>query len=225
MSQTQQEALIYHIKSAESMDSFNIQPLLNMIPFSEIQTFMARQIRKLNANTIREAYFNTLSMNETLPTDLVANILSFHPFPHNTAINQTCKMWNKCSAQIKANQNKERMEEVDKYHLDYHEKVNNTWIVDGNRTQLTNDEIESGFQGPISNIHTAVELCESGDKLLVYDGVYDEHALDIDKSIQIIGVGDNVFLTNSAADHSMNRMYSLSFRNNSISYVGMTSTD
>eukprot|EP01083_Nonionella_stella_P178098 628125_1 len=219
MSKAQQNTVIDHIECAVSIDSISIIQLLHVIPFSEIQTFMKQQIRKCNADTVRQAYFNALSINETLPTDLMSNILSFHPFPHNTAINQTCKMWNKCSAQIKANQNKKRMEEVDAYHLNYNQTVNNTWIVDEHRTQLTNDETNSSFQGPISDIRTAIERCESGDKLLVYDGVYDEHALDIDKSIQIIGVGDNVFLTNSAADHSMNRMYSLSFRNNSISYV------
>eukprot|EP01083_Nonionella_stella_P048612 129838_1 len=190
MSQALRDALIHHIRSIACIGDIDIVTLLSMIPLSKIQTFLQQQILELNDNDIRKACFNILSINDTLPPDIVRHVLSFNTFPHNSAINATNKQWNKCSAQIKANQNKKRMEEVDAYHLNYNQTVNNTWIVDENRTQLTNDETNSSFQGPISDIRTAIERCESGDKLLVYDGVYDEHALDIDKSIQIIGVGE-----------------------------------
>eukprot|EP01083_Nonionella_stella_P304580 1059198_1 len=78
------------------MNDPQIISLLSVIPFVEIQTFMEQQIRKLIMNSIRETYFNTLSMNATLPNDLIGHILSFHPY-HAPNINQTSKMWNKCA--------------------------------------------------------------------------------------------------------------------------------
>eukprot|EP01083_Nonionella_stella_P123355 371700_1 len=168
MSTVQQEALIEHIKSADCIDNINIMPLLHLIPFCEIQTFVEQHIRKLNANAIREAYFNSLSIDDILPSDLVGHVLSFQPFPYNASINQTNKMWNKLSSQLKHIQNKERIKAVDEYDLHYNEEVNNTWIIDANRTQLTNDERDSGFKGPLPDIGTALDMSESGDKLLIY---------------------------------------------------------
>eukprot|EP01083_Nonionella_stella_P097893 275214_1 len=75
------------------------------------------------------------SINDTLPPDIVRHVLSFNTFPHNSAINATNKQWNKCSAQIKAIQNREREQVVDNYPIKYNEEVNNEWIVDPNRTQ------------------------------------------------------------------------------------------
>eukprot|EP01083_Nonionella_stella_P191411 708479_1 len=214
MSKAYQDALIHHIKSIECIGDINIMSLLNMIPFSEIQIFLQHQIPELNDNCIQKAYFDTLSINDTLPSDIIRHVLSFNTFPHNTAINATNKQWNTCSAQIKAMQNKERKQVVDNYHIDYNEEVKNVWIVDPNRSQLTNDEIAANAKGLIANVQTAIELCESGDKLLIHNGIYEVSQIHIDKSIQIVGVGDNVVLNNVAdVDHT------LSFQNNSISYI------
>eukprot|EP01083_Nonionella_stella_P221992 792554_1 len=198
------------------MNDPQIISLLSVIPFVEIQTFMEQQIRKLIMNSIRETYFNTLSMNATLPNDLIGHILSFHPY-HAPNINQTSKMWNKCALQNKFIQNKERIKEVEKYDFNYSEEESNTWIVDANRTQLTNDEINASCKGPISDIDTAVGLCESGDKLLIYDGVY-ECKSRIEKSIQLIGAGKNVVVTNRTSEDTR-YIAPLAFENNTISYI------
>eukprot|EP01083_Nonionella_stella_P123357 371703_1 len=212
MAEMQHDALIDHIKSTQSIGDLNLMALLAIIPFSEIQTFLEQQISELNEDSIRKAYFTTLSIDDTLPSDVIGHVLSFHPFPHNAAINETNKMWNKCSAQIKTMQIKERKQEIANYDINYNEEVNNTWIVDPNRTQLTREETAASYKGPISVLNTAIERCESGDKLLIYDGVY-EPVSNIHKSIQIIGVGGNVVF-----EHTCNNT-SLSFGNGSISYV------
>eukprot|EP01083_Nonionella_stella_P302227 1041232_1 len=102
---------------------------------------------------------------------------------------------------------------VDNYPIKYNEAVNNVWIVDPNRTQLTSDEIDANRKGPCSNIQTSIERCQSGDKLLIHDGVYEVPQITIGKSIQIVGVGDNVIFRNLDVDNT------LRFINNSISYI------
>eukprot|EP01083_Nonionella_stella_P183511 663414_1 len=198
MSKSQRKALIHHIESSQCIGDINITAfILSMFPFSKIQTFLRQQILELDDNGIRKAYFNILSMNDTLPSDLVGHMLSFNTFPHNSAINATDKQWNKHSTQIKAMQNKERKQVVDNYSIKYNEEVNNVWIVDQNRSQLTNDEIAANAKGPLSNLQAAIEHCESDDKLFIHDGVYQVRPIVIDKSIQMVGIGDNVVLTNA----------------------------
>eukprot|EP01083_Nonionella_stella_P145699 457050_1 len=214
MSKAQCDALIHHIQSTQCVG--DLISWLAIIPFSEIQNFVEQQIVKLNQNSIRKAYFSDLSINDTLPSDIVRHILSFNTFPHNAAINATNKQWKKCSAQIKAKQNKERQQAVDSYHIKYDEEVNNIWIVDKNRSLLTDDEIASNFKGPVSDLHTAIERCESGDKLLIHDGVYEEPQMVTDKSIQLVGVGDSVVVR---MRNTASRDIVLTFQNNSISYV------
>eukprot|EP01083_Nonionella_stella_P142432 440707_1 len=212
-SKSQRDALIHHIKCSECIGDVDIVELLNMIPFSNIQTFLHKQILELNDSDIRKAYFNILSMDDTLPSDLVSHVLSFNSFPCNSAINATNKQWNKHSTQIQFMQNKERKQLVDNYPITYNEEVNNVWIVDQNRSQLTNDEIAANVKGCLSDVATAIELCESGDKLLIHDGIYDISLIEIDKSIQFIGVGDNVVLRRIHDENT------LSFKNNSMSYI------
>eukprot|EP01083_Nonionella_stella_P276862 941154_1 len=138
MSNSQRKALIHRFQSSQCIGDFDIVALLSMFPFSNIQSILRQQILELNDNGVRKAYFNILSMNNTLPSDIVGHMLSFNTFPHNSAINATDKQWNKHSTQIKAMQNKERKQVVDKYPIQYNEVVNNVWIVDQNRSQLTN---------------------------------------------------------------------------------------
>eukprot|EP01083_Nonionella_stella_P142430 440697_1 len=216
MSKARRDALIRHIRSIACIGDIDIVTLLSMIPLSKIQTFLQQQILELNDNDIRKACFNILSINDTLPPDIVRHVLSFNTFPHNSAINATNKQWNKCSAQIKAMQNREREQVVDNYPIKYNEAVNNVWIVDPNRTQLTSDEIDANRKGPCSNIQTSIERCQSGDKLLIHDGVYEVPQITIGKSIQIVGVGDNVIFRNMVGEDVDN---TLRFINNSISYI------
>eukprot|EP01083_Nonionella_stella_P048609 129830_1 len=213
MTKLYRDALIRHIKSSECIQ--DIVALIGMIGFSKIQTFLRQQILELNDNDVRKVYFNSLSMNDTLPSDIVGHVLSFNTFQHNNAIKETNKQWNTHSTQIKAMQNKERKQVVDKYPIQYNEVVNNVWIVDQNRSQLTNDEIVANVKGCLSDVATAIELCESGDKLLIHDGIYEVSPIKIDKSIQIVGIGDNVVLKNGI-DYDES---TLSFRNNSTSYI------
>eukprot|EP01083_Nonionella_stella_P118322 353206_1 len=216
MSKAQQEALMDYIKSSQCIEDLNLVSWVGIIPLLELKYFLVQQVRKFTESDTRKAYFNALSLNDILSTDLITHVLSFNHFPHNGAINQTDKMWNKCSRQVTVSQNKERQQIMDDYDMNYNEKVNNVWIVDLNRKELSKEETSAGYRGPISDLVTALELCESGDKLLVNEGEYCKTVKTptrIDKSIQIIGIGNVIF------QHKSQPPSFLIFGAGSISYV------
>eukprot|EP01083_Nonionella_stella_P104813 300851_1 len=84
MSKAHKDALIRHIRSIGSIGDIDIITLLSMISLSKMQTFLQQQILELNDNDIQKAYFNILSINDTLPPDIVRHVLSFNTFPHKT---------------------------------------------------------------------------------------------------------------------------------------------
>ena len=73
-----------------------------------------------------------------------------------------------------------------------------TWIVDPNRDNLTEKEIQNGFEGPSKSLVDAMKIMESGDKVLLCEGHHewfseneDEHVrFGEDECLYIEGVGE-----------------------------------
>eukprot|EP01084_Bolivina_argentea_P007552 14162_1 len=194
--QHKKNLLVSHVASANSLQS--LVSILEFIPVQLIGNFISEQINQFNKQTINNAYNNIISIDDKLPCDLLQHILSFNQSFNTKIIN---KKWNKLTKQNDNLIMKQRQEAIKKYEFKHYilfdDNINDIWIIHPNRTQLTNKEINLKYKGPINNIQTAVNLCKSGDKLFIYDGVYtlkpNSHgSIKLDKNIQFIGIGNNV---------------------------------
>eukprot|EP01083_Nonionella_stella_P305985 1069724_1 len=69
----------------------DILPFFEMISMTQIQNFLMDSISQLDVNATRKAYFNVLSIMDTLPNDIIQHIESFNSDPTLRTIN---KKWN-----------------------------------------------------------------------------------------------------------------------------------
>eukprot|EP01083_Nonionella_stella_P075182 204202_1 len=98
--------------------------------------------------------------------------------------------------------------------------LNETWIVHPTRTYLNSEEIANRYQGPLNTFIDVMNSARSGDKLLFHDGDYG----DIDEydiillfenlyNLQLIGLGNNVSLTQGDLQIQMNAWHNVYFKN------------
>ena len=158
-----------------------------------------------NANASRQYHISAnvqwKSIND-LPKCVTQHILSFD---ESTDIHMVNKEWYDIFKNLKQiEQNKTRKfitEYTASFHPDF--EPDKTVIVDQNRTQLTQNERDSGIYGLYQDLPSALENCISGTKILIYPGV---HRMSRDPfggdrtnyNLQFIGVGNDVYVHNVA---------------------------
>eukprot|EP01083_Nonionella_stella_P200267 733601_1 len=183
---TKHHQYVEYLRSAvESSDNLqDILPFLQMVSVTQIQIFLLDAFSQLSTNAIRKAYFNTLSIMETLPSDIVQYIESFDSDGCRTVIN---KQWNQCH---KNNFPKLRREAINKIIFKPNILANNTWTISPNRV-IQGDEARND----ITSIQDALLRSKSCDKFLIHPGLYNIDYLDIQHNVHFIGVADNVRLS------------------------------
>ena len=129
-----------------------------------------------------------MSIEDVLCHNIIQHIISFNLPWTQKAVNSK---WNNLANQSEDNYNRMRLEEL---HDPSH--AGSTWIVHPTRTHLNALEMAFGYRGPVNVIdQNALEDCADGDRLLIYDGVYDRLCYSI--SAQFIGIGPGVYFRNS----------------------------
>eukprot|EP01083_Nonionella_stella_P272835 925391_1 len=178
---------------AEATAITDLIPLLSeLITLEEIRHILDDRIQKLDSDTERRICCNALPIQAMLPIDLIQHIVSF---TDSSLVQYINKAFKQCFDQNKNIMLRERQSVIDKEafspNINYDETKNKTWIVHPTRTALNDNEIALGYEGPVHRLSDACARATSGDKILVHDGVYIEE-LDLDKELQIIGLGDEV---------------------------------
>jgi len=144
-----------------------LSALLQHLDESDVRSFILRQIKKLDQESIRTAYHNVLPINSVLPNDVMQLILSFDPHNHHRAV---CKQWNTNNIQNPENALRTMYRSV----LQKHGPLpanNDTWIMDEEQTSL-HPVVESGFKGILGSLAEAELRCKNGDRVLIHPGVY-----------------------------------------------------
>eukprot|EP01084_Bolivina_argentea_P230996 389675_1 len=147
-----------------------------------------------------------LSITDIIPEAVIEYILLFTDSTDIKCINKIFKKRYENNINNKLNQRKSIIEnETLIPKVSFENNMNKTWIVHPTRKTLNEEEFANGYCGPINDlIDTINNKAQSGDKILVYNGRYNESTNNyiadqsndnFKKSLQIIGVGDDVNIT------------------------------
>eukprot|EP01083_Nonionella_stella_P136272 414594_1 len=201
----------YHQKLLDCVDKAtsiaDVQSVLNFIGIDALKPIIQNQIGLLNTRDAQKAFYETQSITEILNDDVLQHMLSFDMHPNSQLV---CKKWDKQIHSAKIAFERQRHRIVQQYFqqhsfapvVSHKDTMNITWVVHPTRDRLTENEIASGYKGPMNCFFAALESYDSGDILLVHPGEYqytrthqwqnDPHQpydVVLDKDIQIIGVG------------------------------------
>eukprot|EP01083_Nonionella_stella_P158338 515273_1 len=186
---------------AEATVITDLIPLLSeLITLEEIRHILDDRIQKLDSDAERRICCNALPIQAMLPIDLIQHIVSF---TDSSLVQYINKAFKQCFDQNKNIMLRERQSVIDKEafspNINYDETKNKTWIVHPTRTALNDHEIALGYEGPVHRLSDACARATSGDKVLVHDGKYIDHEgnMNLDKKLQIIGLGDEVCIKNN----------------------------
>ena len=73
---------------SNSSDVAQLIPLLPYISLEAIKSVILQEIKELNVETTRNAYFNVLPIDEIIPDDVSQHILTFSGSHHTKGINK-----------------------------------------------------------------------------------------------------------------------------------------
>eukprot|EP01083_Nonionella_stella_P072929 196849_1 len=180
------EVLKCTVQSANNLD--DILPLLNIASIQQIQKFLMDAITKLNVNATRKAYFNTLSIMDSLPHDIMQYVESFISDPNLIIIN---KRWNEFH-----NKNFTRLRK---------QAINS---VPFQVTITCNSSLNifphyGACHDPMDevDINRALLKCKPRATLFLHRGIHDIDYLKLERDVQFIGLGDDVKLTSHSGDN------------------------
>eukprot|EP01083_Nonionella_stella_P138179 420499_1 len=182
-------------------------PMLHLIELHTLQDLIHQQLEKMDALETSHLFCSSLPMERIFPTDIIAHITSFYNMSEIRLVSTT---FNKCYESNKKQEWKPRETQIiSKIQTDTNTN-RTTWVVDPTRKELNQNEIQLNYSGPIRDVVTAIQNANHGDTILIYDGVYGDYDPDrfvsdfhdedakkrmtfnIDKRLQIIGIGDVV---------------------------------
>ena len=169
-------------------------PFLKLISTEKLKQFIHQN---LNETTAKTFYYNSLSIDEIMPTDIIQHILSFQCLEELNWTKIVNKQWKKLSNRNEKMRYLKLQESLDKKLPDPYKSTNRVIIVHPFRTQLTSIEKKLGFSGPINNMPSAINMLKSGDRLYFHDGTYefeDCHFNDFEVNALAIGLGHNVVI-------------------------------
>ena len=172
--QSNQTEMIPQIKSIfdEAKEEQDLLPLLRVITFNNIRTFIKSQISQQSKQQQYRNRFKILSMNYILNDDEITIILSFlQSIPQRNHIKLVCKLWNKLS---------EKAEAI--YFRYIHEETKNIWICNSKRTNTKKKQVEKslkikGIRNNLKNIIDS-DSFNDGDFILLHPGSLDLDFID-----------------------------------------------
>eukprot|EP01084_Bolivina_argentea_P015333 28662_1 len=198
---TDQEALHDAVASAPQLN--DLLPILKHISLNNIKNFIDKEINKLDETSSKRMRFNAFSINEIFFDDIIQYILSFVGIYHTKSVN---KKWKKLSDKNENIYLKQLYEPIintiTNSPILYDKNINSTYIIHPYRKTLHNVETDLGFHGIIHSIDDAIEMCNSGDALLLHNGLYTRDWIWIKKNIHIIGVGSEVIIKDEGSGDS-----------------------
>eukprot|EP01084_Bolivina_argentea_P276226 471293_1 len=176
-----------YVESIDGTD--NLLSILKAIriPTNKIKDFINQQIDELDANSSKHTYYTQIPIDRILSADIFQYILSFAGFYHTKAVNTE---WKQYSEKTEAHY-------LTKLYKPINNSYVNTYIVHKYRKKLHEIEIDLGFQGPLNDIE---QQCNSGGRLLIWNGVYPLSAKYLCDNLQLIGIENEVTIKSPAID-------------------------
>eukprot|EP01084_Bolivina_argentea_P180539 311924_1 len=197
-----QQSLFDQVENAD--DENDLVSILQSFDLDYLKQCIKNKFHEGGNDTILKSYFYTAPMNDIFNKDIIQNILSFIHSNNEKLVNKTFK---KCVENNERNLMKQRNEAIKQmkpftHPIKYDKNQNTTWIVDHSRAELTDNETQLGYQGPLSSIKEAIWIAEENDKIIIIcvenkrDSRYadNDSAIEINKSLQIISISNNIIL-------------------------------
>ena len=134
-----------HVASTQILQE--LLPLLNQIPLEQIKDFLYQKIGSMNDAESKTFYYESLSIDEILPTDIIRDIISYQGFDiaHTKCVN---KQWKELSDQNEKKNYQQMEENLEQTSpIKFNKNENATWVLHPDRTDLTLTEINMGFEG------------------------------------------------------------------------------
>ena len=182
-------------KVATAGDVNDLLPIIKCISIDKIKQFLHQNINEATMDLTKNMYFNSSSIDEIIPSDIIKHILSFQALnlEHVKRVN---KQWNKLS-----NQNEKRYYSSLQQNLNqnspipYHKSDTLTWTLHPRRTRLTRVEKHLGFKmsattriNQLGTYNARHKYVKSGDRFFLQPGIYPKINTGclFDKNISII---------------------------------------
>eukprot|EP01084_Bolivina_argentea_P005880 11103_1 len=189
------------VSSADNVEQ--LTPILQTYSLNDLKQYIYQQIDASSMKSRKYSYFNACDIGQIVGEDIMQYIISFAGIYNTKAISKTWKSYsdkNEAKQILKIHQ---YLKDKTPSNFKHDEQKNNTWIVHPNRKILHPKEIELNYKKPTNNISTAIACCDSGDRILIYDGTYELKATtqkygsrhEIENDIMMVGAGNNVIIT------------------------------
>eukprot|EP01083_Nonionella_stella_P008072 23283_1 len=184
----------------------------------------------LDTNTAHDIKYKYFRITDILPDDIMQYIVSFTDSLDIKYINKAFNTGYNKNKALELKQIESIIDEQSFTPIVKYEEHHKTWIIHPTRTQLNSQEIEDGYKGPINLLKQLVGRVRSGDKLLFYDGNYvetEDGELDLvlAHNLQIIGVGNNVFIKGRQKHGQIEVRDNVYFRNIKVEFAGFWIND
>eukprot|EP01083_Nonionella_stella_P000171 515_1 len=117
----------------EATDSSELIKLIRLIPLNSLQACVKHCVEEASLSVVNDIYHNVLPMDQTIPYDVIQNILSFNPF--SVAQQAVCKSFKALSDKNASIELKLRNQIIQhpKFNFDIDFQSGTRWIVDPNR--------------------------------------------------------------------------------------------
>eukprot|EP01083_Nonionella_stella_P301605 1035689_1 len=152
----------------------------------------------------RTAYFNTLSIIDILPNDIMQHIESFTSDVNLVVIN---KKWSEYHHNNYHRLRKQAINSVPfQPNIGISNSSNSSWNV------FPDHVIQQGCPDPmdgVDSIEDVLSKCKSGDTLRIHPGVYDIGLLDVERDVRFIGVGHGVIFISETSKQEDNSTVTL----------------
>ena len=169
----------------------NISDLVSILKHFSLQSvreMVKNQMKSMDPESIKKIYYDSMPLDTIISPDSMQSILSYTPHQHSN------QYLNKSIYQL-IHKNKAMASRLRKEAVASHFKENSVWMVDPERDELDEQELQKGIKGPLKSLDDALKAMESGDKIVLAEGEHileDGFAAYNNKDIQIEGVGECV---------------------------------
>eukprot|EP01084_Bolivina_argentea_P075936 137612_1 len=150
----------------KAQNAHDLVNIMNHIPIESLKEFINDKLQSMHENKIREIYYDSVSIHDIIIDDVIQSVISYIPYENSIKyINTTFHDLEKLNKNLRIRLRKRNI--LSQF------KNKNTYIVDESRNYLTEEEIKKGIKGPIKTLDKALNLMESGDKIILSKGEYE----------------------------------------------------
>jgi len=187
----QKSLLLKRINEATS-----ISDIVSMVDLLDLEEIKRALTSRINASDFipSRMFYQSVSIDQIFPRDVIQHIASFNEASDTKSVS---KAFNKCTQQNEHLRIRERKKEIASI-IGTNEE-SQTWIVHPTRTELTEQESDSKYKGPINDLSKAIHISKHGDTMLLHEGEYalnneygaiKDKLFIVDKALQVVGCGD-----------------------------------